>query len=127
MQFVYEPIKTLIECCMADNREELWRLTDRLGVTPKLKSCVSSCCGLCACPSHTPQHAAFIGVGFVGLMELLWQRINCLLHNLLLMSVGCGLGRLTWSVLFLAGNTDGLCAVRCFDGETAQVLSPESR
>ena len=39
MQFVYEPIKTLIECCMADNRTELWKLTDRLGVTPKLKSC----------------------------------------------------------------------------------------
>ena len=40
MQFVYEPIKTLIECCMADNREKLWKLTDSLGVTPKLKSCV---------------------------------------------------------------------------------------
>jgi len=40
VQFVYEPIKTLIECCMADNREKLWKLTDSLGVTPKLKSCV---------------------------------------------------------------------------------------
>ena len=39
MQFVYEPIKTLIECCMADNRDKLWKLTDSLGVTPKLKSC----------------------------------------------------------------------------------------
>ena len=38
VQFVYEPIKTLIECCMADNREKLWKLTDSLGVTPKLKS-----------------------------------------------------------------------------------------
>ena len=41
VQFVYEPIKTLIECCMADNREKLWKLTDSLGVTPKLKSCVA--------------------------------------------------------------------------------------
>ena len=40
VQWVYEPIKTLIECCMADNREQLWKLTDRLGVTPKLKACV---------------------------------------------------------------------------------------
>lgn len=38
MQFVYSPIKTLIECCMADNREKLWKLTDSLGVTKKLKS-----------------------------------------------------------------------------------------
>lgn len=38
VQFVYEPIKTIIECCMADNREKLWKLTDSLGVTPKLKS-----------------------------------------------------------------------------------------
>ena len=37
MQFVYSPIKTLIECCMADNREKLWKLTDSLGVTKKLK------------------------------------------------------------------------------------------
>lgn len=38
VQFVYEPIKTVIECCMADNREKLWKLTDSLGVTPRLKS-----------------------------------------------------------------------------------------
>ena len=38
MQFVYEPIKTIIECCMADNREKLWKLTDALGVTPRLKA-----------------------------------------------------------------------------------------
>jgi hypothetical protein len=59
VQFVYEPIKTLIECCMADNREQLWKLTDRLGVTPKLKSCVPSramrrnCGGI----SRRPQHS----------------------------------------------------------------------
>jgi elongation factor 2 len=37
VQFVYSPIKTLIECCMADNREKLWKLTDSLGVTKRLK------------------------------------------------------------------------------------------
>ncbi len=38
MQFVYHPIKTLIECCMADDREKLWKLTDSLGVTKKMKT-----------------------------------------------------------------------------------------
>ena len=38
VQFVYSPIKTLIECCMADDRVKLWKLTDSLGVTGKLKS-----------------------------------------------------------------------------------------
>ena len=38
VQFVYEPIKTIIECCMADNRDKLWKLTDSLGVTPRLKA-----------------------------------------------------------------------------------------
>ena len=48
VQFVYSPIKTLIECCMADDRVKLWKLTDSLGVTGKLKSedkdLVSCCC-----------------------------------------------------------------------------------
>jgi len=35
VQFVYEPIKTVIEACMNDNREKLYGLTDKLGFTLK--------------------------------------------------------------------------------------------
>lgn len=57
MQFVYSPIKTLIECCMADDRVKLWKLTDSLGVTGKLKSedkdLVSCCCMTCCAASQS--------------------------------------------------------------------------
>ena len=35
VQFVYEPIKTVIEACMNDNRDKLYALTDKLGFTLK--------------------------------------------------------------------------------------------
>ncbi len=38
VQFIYEPIKTIIEACMNDNKAKLWAMTDKLGITGKLKS-----------------------------------------------------------------------------------------
>ena len=38
VQFVYEPIKTIIDACMNDNKEKLWAMTDKLGITGKLKA-----------------------------------------------------------------------------------------
>ena len=35
VQFVYEPIKTVIEACMNDNRPKLMGLLEKLGVTLK--------------------------------------------------------------------------------------------
>jgi elongation factor 2 len=35
VQFVYEPIKTVIEACMNDNREKLYGIVDKLGFTLK--------------------------------------------------------------------------------------------
>ena len=37
VQFVYEPIKTIIDACMNDNKAKLWAMTDKLGITGKLK------------------------------------------------------------------------------------------
>ncbi|KAK9815818.1 hypothetical protein WJX72_010164 [[Myrmecia] bisecta] len=36
-QFVYDPIKTIIEACMADNKVKLFKMCDSLGITSKLK------------------------------------------------------------------------------------------
>ena len=38
VQFVYEPIKTIIDACMNDNKAKLWAMTDKLGITGKLKA-----------------------------------------------------------------------------------------
>ena len=38
MQFVYEPIKTIIDACMNDNKAKLWAMTDKLAITGKLKA-----------------------------------------------------------------------------------------
>ena len=38
VQFVYDPIKTIIEACMNDNKAKLWAMTDKLGITAKLKA-----------------------------------------------------------------------------------------
>ena len=35
VQFVYDPIKTVVEACMNDNRTKLYGLIDKLGVTLK--------------------------------------------------------------------------------------------
>lgn len=35
VQFVYDPIKTVIEACMNDNRAKLYSLIEKLGVTLK--------------------------------------------------------------------------------------------
>ncbi|KAK9915055.1 hypothetical protein WJX75_004191 [Coccomyxa subellipsoidea] len=37
VQFVYDPIKTIIEACMNDNKVKLFAMTDKLGITGKLK------------------------------------------------------------------------------------------
>lgn len=37
VQFVYEPIKTIIDACMNDNKVKLFAMTDKLGITGKLK------------------------------------------------------------------------------------------
>ena len=38
VQFVYEPIKTIIDACMNDNKAKLWAMTDKLAITGKLKA-----------------------------------------------------------------------------------------
>ena len=38
VQFVFDPIKTIIDACMNDNKAKLWAMTDKLGITGKLKS-----------------------------------------------------------------------------------------
>lgn len=37
VQFVYDPIKTIIDACMNDNKVKLFAMTDKLGITGKLK------------------------------------------------------------------------------------------
>lgn len=37
-QFIYEPIKTIIESAINDNKEKLFGLCDKLGISSKLKS-----------------------------------------------------------------------------------------
>lgn len=37
VQFVYDPIKQLIEACINDDKDKVYKMTDKLGVTPKLK------------------------------------------------------------------------------------------
>lgn len=38
VQFVYDPIKTIIDACMNDNKAKLWAMTDKLGISAKLKA-----------------------------------------------------------------------------------------
>lgn len=38
VQFVYEPIKTIIDAAMTDNRQKLFGMCDKLGISGKLKS-----------------------------------------------------------------------------------------
>ena len=38
VQFGYEPIKTIIDACMNDNKAKLWAMTDKLAITGKLKA-----------------------------------------------------------------------------------------
>jgi elongation factor 2 len=38
VQFIYNPIRQVIESAMADNREKLYPMLEKLGVMPKLKS-----------------------------------------------------------------------------------------
>ncbi|GMH39926.1 hypothetical protein BSKO_07830 [Bryopsis sp. KO-2023] len=38
VQFVYEPIRVLIKACMDDDRKKVFAMTDKLGITPLLKS-----------------------------------------------------------------------------------------
>ena len=38
VQFVFDPIKTIIDACMNDNKTKLWAMTDKLGITAKLKA-----------------------------------------------------------------------------------------
>ncbi|CAL5221742.1 g3992 [Coccomyxa viridis] len=38
VQFVYEPIKTIIDACMNDNKTKLWAMTDKLGISAKLRA-----------------------------------------------------------------------------------------
>jgi elongation factor 2 len=38
VQFVYDPIKTIIEAAMNDNKVKLFGLCDKLGISGKLKS-----------------------------------------------------------------------------------------
>lgn len=38
VQFVYDPIKTIIEAAVNDNKKKLFELCDKLGISGKLKS-----------------------------------------------------------------------------------------
>ena len=38
VQFIYEPIKTIIESAINDNKEKLFGLCDKLGISSKIKS-----------------------------------------------------------------------------------------
>lgn len=37
VQFVYDPIRNLVEACMNDDKKKVFAMTDKLGVTEKLK------------------------------------------------------------------------------------------
>ena len=37
-QFVYDPIKQIIEACMNDNKAKVFKMTDSLGITKLLKT-----------------------------------------------------------------------------------------
>ena len=55
-QFVYEPIRTIIDACMNDNKKLLWNMCEKLGILSKVSAltcltcpCAAAAACLCAC------------------------------------------------------------------------------
>jgi elongation factor 2 len=64
VQFVYEPIKTIINAAMNDQKDRLFAMTDKLGITGKLKAEDKEMTGKplmkCVLQSWIPAHAALL-------------------------------------------------------------------